>query len=409
MSGTLITNGVTANDPTTTSTAGKVYYPMMRVLYTTDGGYLNPTAAAIDPIEPWPISINVQKSLWHHADRFQCEFPLFADEAFSYSFWGQVPRMIVSVEVSFDEATPQGRVPFIPWTSLIRGMVDVVSADVTKGVVSIRGRSVDSVFGDTRYNDSMLNETVADTVRRLVVDNHGFDLDIDDNGEIHGRIWGDDKDHSTLGIMSREINERDMLSRLANQFGYAFWLDADATVHFKKKPLDGEVWFINCPTPDFLGSVDRHKPSNFDTIKFEHNLIWSDLDAKVTASGVDVLTKEGRISVYPDTDTDEKKRLFQHLADQIDQDDLDAAAKNSFETIIGREWVLDATLADPTWVFFDMADNVNVQGTNSTFDGPYLMDVITYRLDARHGWSTNLKCKVGKPSGDLTAENIGGG
>lgn len=394
-----------ANDPVATATDGRVYFPAARVFWV-DAGYANPNEPPVDLIGPWPISVEVQKSLWHHSDRFQCEFPLFADPAFSYNFWGQKDRMIISVEVMFDQATPQGRTNFIPWTPIIRGYVDTIKGDVTKGVVTIKGRSVDAIFGDTKYNDSMTNEAVAATIQKFC-DDHGFELDVDDNGEIHGRKWGDDKDHSTMGQMSRQLNQKDMIASLADRFGYTVWMTPDAVLHFKKTDtLERKSWQINCPAPDIFQGAARHKPSNFDRLSFEHHLAIADASPTILSVNIDHQTKEGFVYRYPEGATDEKKREFMTQGEQLTQEDQQIAAQNKFLNLIGKEWDMDCTLGDPTWVLFEMIDEINIQGTNSTFDGPYLLDVITYQLDARHGWKVHVKGKVGRPATEV--QNAGG-
>ena len=385
-----------ANDPVATATDGKVYFPAARVFWV-DAGYANPTAVPTDLIGPWPISIEVQKSLWHHSDRFQCEFPLFADPAFSYNFWGQKDRMIVGIEVMFDQATGQGRTNFIPWTRILTGYVQTIKGDVTKGIVTIKGCSIEKIFGDTKYNDSVTNETVAETIGKFC-DEHGFGKDIDDGGEIHGRKWSDDKDHSSVGQMSRQLTQKDMISSLADRYGYYTWMTADAVLHFKKiDTTQRKSWQITCPTPDIFQGAARHKPSNFDRLSFEHHLDIADSNPTVVSANVDTQTKQGFVYRYPEGATEEKKKEFLMQAEQMSQEDQQIATKNRFLNLIGKEWDMDCTLGDPNWVYFEMIDEINIQGTNSTFDGPYLLDSIVYQLDSRHGWKVHIKGKVGRP------------
>lgn len=388
------------NDPDITSTAGKVYYPRARVLWG-DGGWTTPEV--VPTIElPWLLSVQVQKTLWHTSDRFQCTFALFGDENYSYQFWAKRPKMIVSVEVAFDEATPQGRVVYRPWTPLIRGFVQTIKQDVIKGVVTIDGIDIGGTFSARHENSSDQEKTVRDKVQEIC-DNAHIEVVIDEEfNVIHGSEYNNEKTHQTTGVNSGEITGKDALTKLADHYGATHFVDEQGVYHFLFKPV-GETWTINAPTPIFLGGASRHQPSNFTELSFEHYLMFSEHEPSIIAVNINTQKKTGERHVIG-VGTEIAPVLMD--VSQHSPEDAKKIASNHLKSYIGKEWTFDMVTSDPTWIDFKAIDLITVKGTNSDNDGPYRLDSIEYQLDAKRGFSVNVKGAVGR---DIAGEVIPAG
>jgi hypothetical protein len=395
------------NDPNITSTSGKVYFPMARVLWG-DGGWKDPSVVPTNGPLPWLLSIQVMRNGWNTAATFTCTFALFGDPNYSYTFWGNLSRMTVSVEVAFDEATPQGRVQYRDWTPLIRGFVMNIKQDVVKGIVKITGTDLGGTFNARHHIVSDQEQTVTDSIQAMCTEAK-IQCEIDGHFNVtYGNQYKDEKTHQTLGMSSREINSRDQIVKLADDFGATHYIDPQGVYHFLWQPV-GATWTINAPTPNFLTGAARHNPSNFVSLTFEHDLMKA--DGTPTAKGVliDTQKKSGATITVPENNDDDALPILMDVSQHSPEDAL-LHMSSHLAAAMGKEWMFDMVTADPTWVDFDVTDVITVQGTNSDNDGPYRCDSIEYSLDAKRGFSVNVKGTIGKdaPGGGDISEGGGG-
>lgn len=383
------------NDPNFDSVQGRVYFPRARFFYNPDGGLQNPTAEATTEI-PCLLQIHVNRNRFFTSDRFKAVFALFGDPNFSYTFWGQLQSMSVRIEMAFDEATVGGaRTVFRDWTSVFHGIADKIEQNVVKGTVTVTGRSLDAVYNDNHAIYSF-NEATAKQVIEDLAAKYGFTPVVDDGLDVtFGREQNDEKTHQTLGIMSRQVNEKDIIQYLCTHFGAVFYMQ-DTELHAHINP-EAEQWIINAPTPDFLGNVAKHKPSNFTNLIFEHNLVYSSQAHQIVATWINPGKKEGGTIKSPqDADVPEGVQQHQMTIEATSQEDAQTKADNAYVDYIGREWTLEWETSNPELIDIKPTDRLFVQGTNSTNDGLYALDSWEFYLDSKSGFRAVIHGAVGK-------------
>lgn len=387
--------------PELSSTDGEVFFPRARVMWA-QGGLKEPTTDAVEEI-PWLLSINVHKTKHSTISSFQCTFALFGQEDASYAFWGNIDSMIVRVEIAFDQATDNGRVLFRDWTPLIHGIVQNIKQDVTRGIVTIQGLEIPAVFAATHIINAYTTPNVKETLTQII-EAHGFVADVDGALDVtHGIERLDEKAYQSLGMASREINERDLIAKLKNDFDIEIWLDKDGkTIHAIINPDAPNTWVINCPTPTFLDGAARHHPSNFTKLIFDHNLILAQAGGanQMVGTCLNTQNKECTVIRYPDNATvGPNATLVMMPFDGHSVEDAHTHAKGHLLNYIGREWTVEWHTSDPRIIDFDVNDLVVVQGTNSANDGPYALDYIEFSLDTRGGFRSVFHGIIGRDIG----------
>lgn len=371
------------------STDGRVFYPRARVLWG-DGGSSDVTVTP-DAVLPWCLSIQVQRSQWYTSDRAKLEFSLFADPDFSYTFWGQVPRMVVDVQIAVDIATATGRIEYRPYTSVWRGFIDKIEQDVTKGIVTIHGRELLAVLNDEHQIDTHTNQHVKEVLEEMLK-GKGFIPHVDDILDVpFGRIYNDEQAEQEPG---EGKTPADLYAKLAQAYNIHRRIEG-LDVYLEVNPVN-DVWLINCPTPDFTQDhVPKHKPSNFTKLKFEHNLQFSEHSHQMWGVWVHGQFKEGATFKHPDEDLPNVKPHIVTVAGQS-AEQAKQTVENHYKTFIGREWMLDWETSDPRIIDMKVHDTLNVQGTHSTNDGPYNIDSYEFQLDFKRGFRATIKGAVGK-------------
>lgn len=381
---------------------------MMQVLWGV-GSILNPTAAAAEVL-PYLLSIDVRKTLYDTTDTFECTFALFGESDASYSFWGNLTGMVVKIQLSCDMATPNGRVPFIGWTTILNGIVNNIKQDAFKGIVTITGRDLAAVFNDFHLNQTYTEADVGDTLAAIISD-HGFKPDVTDvNGKTFGVQRNDEKNYQTLGTASRELREADLMSKLKNDYGAVAWLDPDGVTYHVNVAPTGEQWIINVPPPVFLGGATQLPPANWEKLSFNHNLLYAIGANSVVGARTHSQEKVGEVIAYPEgaalgSDSMPVMLDFHGLTTE----DAHEYAENHLKNYIGKEWTFDWETGDPALLNFKVTDTFLIQGTNSLTDGPYGLDSIQYNLDAKRGLRFLIKGKAGQGDSDTPGVDSSGG
>lgn len=378
------------NNSAAAAVQGKVYYPRAR-FFSGPGDIQHPTVPATDEI-PWLIGIETRKSMWATSDRFRATFSLFGDKNFSYEYWGNVPGMTVDIQLAFDEATPQGRVLFRDWTSIFRGVADKIEQDCVKGIVTVTGRDLGGVFNSSMQTAAYQEADIAETLTALAA-KYGFKTEI--GGEFagtFGRNYNDEKSHQSLGMASRQVNDRDMIEWLNTHRGGTWWMDGD-TLHCAVNP-EGDVWEIDCFPPDFLPGAARHKPANFTNLRFEHNLEFT-IQHQVVGIRTAGNEKVGeKIPFPPNAAVGED---FQHLmsVDGKNTEDAKTFIEGQYHEYIGREWLVEWETSDPTLIDMHPTDTLFVNGPLGN-GGKYFMDFFEHHCDSRRGYRCIVHGKIGR-------------
>ena len=125
--------------------------------------------------------------------------------------------------------------------------------------------------------DSYPNQTMQDVLIKLAA-THGYNVVFDgDYTATFGRFQNDEKTHQTVGMGSKQISQTDMVKLLVDQLPGGHVMPDHTTDDTIVYSIDPNVnqWTVNAPQPDIGGGRALHEPSNFTSLKFEHNLAFT--------------------------------------------------------------------------------------------------------------------------------------
>jgi hypothetical protein len=145
------------------------------------------------------------------ADRFSAVLALGPDSWADGCFWSSEANILIDVQFSLD-----GGVNF---TSLMRGLVDMVSIDSVNGVVRISGRDFTAVLIEAHAQETFANRTSSE-IATIFAQRHGLLPRVTPTSTPVGRFYQSDHESLMLDRFSEATTEWDLLVYLARQEDY---------------------------------------------------------------------------------------------------------------------------------------------------------------------------------------------
>lgn len=363
---------------------GHIWKPRAQILMGPGGDF--DVGSPPQDVIPWCLSFRVQKRNWFSAGRIEATFALWGNPDFAPDFWALNNSINIDVRVEFLNSDTGDS----SFHTLIRGIVDKIEMDMVRGKVKVTGRDFFSFLTDTRVVMSKDEMRIKDVVREYAA-LHGLTPVFDDgvDGD-YGRVQGaDDKlDWASLGDLAPQLTKADLLCSFAQQTGASMFVEG-TNLYFITHP-DGEAYPLVAPQPTYEGGVTRLSPTNATGLSLEHDLVLAGHNHQfyLAVNRTDLAQN----NVYKAGEDGEDGKTIVHGTQWANKKDEHASdtAQHQLDELMAHEFKIDWTVAGPQLVDMTLRDVINFSGTNSPWDGEYMVDTIEHSLDFRRGFNTHV-------------------
>lgn len=335
------------------------------------------------PWETWSVGNNS----YYQADKFSVQLAVSGlPTGFQRADLSDLADIEVEIRVALDGGAE---------TSLIIGVVDDIDDDYVDGVLTLAGRDHTADFIETKTTEKFQNQTASQIVQTLA-GRHGLTADVTDTTTKSGLYYQIDN-----ARLTDESTEWDLICYLAQHESYDVWVTGK-TIHFHPSsqtygdPL--AVTYTPATTSNVAsGAYTGLKVHRALTLAQDISVIvWSwnhkqkkafKVQAKATRS-----EKGSRASGKPQVYTYRLPGLTKEQAIQI--------AQNKLEELSRHERVIDLDL--PGDLTTTARTQIQLSGTQTSFDQLYWIDEIERKLSVDGGFEMTIKAKNHSPQSTVT-------
>ena len=274
-----------------------------------------------------------------------------------------------------------GSVPFSS-VSLVTGTVDRISADPVANVVELEGRDLSARLLDMQVSDAYVNQTASEIVTALAA-NANLIPAIATTSDIVGQYYQLEHARSSLSAYSQFTTAWDLVCHLAQSEQCECWVSGE-TLFFQPRGVSN----VNTIVLDLLAM--RAGLSGAAPLKQLH------FDRRVGLSrgvGVSVASWSSRqraavTATYP-TDTGASAPTnFVFVAPNLPDSVALKRAEALYTDIVRHRQVISGTM--PGALSPLPRDLVVLSGSAGGWDGIYVVDNVSWRIDARQGFTQNF-------------------
>ncbi len=271
-------------------------------------------------------------------------------------------------------------------TSLILGNCDRQSYDPEQNIIELSGRDLTSEMIDTKTSENFLNQT-ASQIATTIAGRHGLTPDVDSTGGLDGTFY--EIDYARLNNAS---SEWDLLSELADDYGYNVWVDGN-TLRFKSQDSsDTGIYLIQ-----WLPRSARQgfPQANAMRLRFTRNNMLSQKNTQVTIRSWNSKMKAKMTGQATATRPNAVGTLnYLYNEPGLSQAQANTRAKERLKGIIQNEMTLSATL--PGDNLLNTRVLVQVSGTGTAYDQTYWPVTVSRRMGPE-GYTMDLEAKNHAP------------
>lgn len=255
------------------------------------------------------------------------------------------------------------------WTSVVVGLIDVVSFDPMSGVVDVEGRDLSSQLIETQTDDTFANRTASEIATLLGL-RHGLLVAADPTTTPVGRYYQSEHDRVALGQFAKTMTEWDLLAYLASREGFDLF-------------MIGRTLRFGLVLP--IGSR-AIKPEDCISLHLSHSTnLARPIDVQVRSwnskTGEVATGEAATIGVGP---LWQKRITRPNLTDAVAQQQ----AQRVIADLKRHEWT--ATLTMPGEFELSARSVLLLEDTRSVWDRLFRVCQITRRLDVKRGFTQSL-------------------
>jgi phage protein D len=316
------------------------------------------------------------------ADRFHLGVAVSADPAGAAGLMGRAGQML-DVQIALDDHAP--------FTSLVKGEVDQVRLDVTRGVLRVEGRDLSARLMETRTAELFANMTAGDIVRDLAA-RHGLAADVASGTGLVGRGWMQEgarlgRERLGLGHYSRLPTEWDVLVGLAWVEGFDVWVDGE-TLHFR---------------PALPTSARLLTPSSVSVLRLERALtLAGDIEVVVRSWNVAQHQAFAQTARRAGAQTARRaggqarakggrRRRYVYVVPGLAPDEALKLAQARLAEITRHERVVSIDM--PGDLAIMPRQRLRLAATGTDFDQDYWVDRVERRISVAHGFQQSVQAR----------------
>jgi phage protein D len=257
------------------------------------------------------------------------------------------------------------------WYSLISGHADTIEIDPVSRSVCVSGRDATAIFISTQTSESFENLTSSD-VAGMLAQRHGLTASVTPTTTLIGRFYQDGHTRSALSQHGRATTEWDLLCWLAQIEGYEVWV-AGNVLNFQPPVALQNSFNIS---PDLCISMQLARDLEIGLGIIVEVQSWNSATRMVITQqasyGAEPAAGQKMIALRPNLSTAEALSLAQRTV----------AVAASHERTLTYEIPADfATMPRA---------NLTLQGTDTDFDGEYVIFEVERRYSTRHGFTQQV-------------------
>lgn len=307
-------------------------------------------------------SVEVMNNAYFAADIFEISLALTADPERGVGWWANQGGTTIDIQVTLGGA----------WVNLVHGTLDSVEIDPLRAVARISGRDLSAGLIESRVQGTFANQTASE-IASAIAGRHGLAADVQATTTPVGRYWQLEHDSLLLDAMARSTTEWDLLVALAQYEGFDVGVRG-TTLRFRP-PEQG--------APPLLLEA-----ANCTRLVLERSLTMAQ-GVRVTVRSWNSRAAQCYEQCACSPDAGDEAKDYIYLVPNLTPDMAAAVAAQRLAEVTRHERVLAAELPGETELWPGM--QVLLQGTASSFDASYVIDVVERRIDARRGFSERLR------------------
>lgn len=342
-----------------------------------------------------PFSLEVSKNNNRQSDRYYIEMELSAlPENYQEAYWSSGDQKQIEVRCGFKDGKLK---------SLIIGLVDDCEIDWLTRSLTLRGRDLTSLFIDNKTAEKFANKTSSQVVELLAA-RRGLSSVVTKTTTLVGEYY--QREHSQLNA---EMSEHDVISWLAEQEGFDYWLEG-TTLHFEQpKPVTQQPFVVNYKPP----TAKSIASGTFTALKTKRSeTLAKDVIVTVIAfnpkSGKAIKATATRSRIKTSNSKLTKNTRGEHVLVQpyvfripgLNKEQAQATANKLAETITKNE--RNVTVDVPFDPVVDCRCRLSLRGTKTEYDQPYFIESIEYSASYEAGSRMQITAKNCSPQTTVT-------
>lgn len=318
---------------------------------------------------PGVLSAEISSNNHYAADRFRLTLQVSPIDA---NTWSNTQQALLDIQFSLDGKS---------WTSLLQGEVDQLHLDPRALRLTLEGRDLTARLIASRTQETFANQTSSDIATTLA-NRHNLTAAVAPTTTPVGAYWQLEHDHITLDCFTRATTEWDLLTTLAAHEGFNVWISG-TTLNFQPPPtnLDPQA-ILSVTAPANIISVQMSRALTLArpiaiTVKS-----WNSRQANAfsqTATSPGAGSPQPYIYVVPNLTPAAALKLAQTRLAEL----------TSHERAIEIEMPGELRLTP--------RQQIQLTGTNTSFDQIYHVEEITRRLSTTQGFTQHLRARAATP------------
>ncbi len=328
------------------------------------------------------MEAEVTSNNYYAADRFRASVALGIDPWADASFWASEPDILLDVQFSID-----GGASFV---SLVQGVVDCVSLDLTLGLVRLDGRDLTSALIEARTQETFANRTSSE-IATLLAQRHNLTPQVTSTTSPVGRYYQSEHDRITLDQFSHTTTEWDLLVFLARQEGFDVFVQGQA-LYFQ-------------PSAQTAGLTVSLRSQDVIGLKLERSLTLArDIDVEVkswnsrqNSAFVQRAQACGRNGSRP---SNRSPQRYVFVRPNLTPDEALNFAQQKLAELTRHERTIRISM--PGELSLSPRSMITLEGTGTEFDQAYYVDVIERQLRQDSGLTQFILAKNSSPRTETT-------
>ncbi len=318
------------------------------------------------------VSAQVTSTAHATADRFRLTL---APGVQAIADWADIADALVEISFSVDQ---------VSWSSLIVGNIDQLRVDPRSGLVVLEGRDLSSLLIDSRVENTFANQTSSDIATQFAAD-AGLSPNVAPTYTPVGAYWQIEHDQVLLAAHCRARSRWDLLVQLAAREGFDVWV-ANTSLNFQ-------------PNDQSTNAAATYAPADFLRLSLERSLTIA-RDIKVTVQSWN--SREARMVSQTATGRrgnsiggNSTPLSYVFLLPNLSATEAQSLAEQRLADLTRHERVIEAEM--PGELALSPRQQINLIGTQSSFDQSYWIDTITRRLSVQGGFTQTLRARNASP------------
>lgn len=274
-----------------------------------------------------------------------------------------------------------GSVPFSS-VSLMTGTVDRISADPVSNFIELEGRDLSARLLDMQVSSGYVNQTASEIVASLAA-SAGLIPIIDPTVDIVGQYYQLEHARSALSAYSQFTTAWDLICHLAQTEQCECWVSGE-TLFFRPRGMSSTS-VLDLDLFAMRAGVATAAPLTH--LRFDRRVGLA-RGVGVSVSSWSSRQRAAVTATYPSDTGTNAATNFVFVAPNLPDDVALKRAQALYTDIVRHRQVMTATM--PGSLSPMPRDNVVLTGSAGGFDGLYVVDNVSWRIDARSGFTQSF-------------------